>query len=245
MTILEHLTELRRRLISSLIAIGACTLAMLALAPQLFNLLREPLTRLADRESVQLQVLSPVEMFLTYLKLSILAGLFLALPWVMLQIWMFVSPGLYRQEKRWIVPFVTLGSLFFAGGAAFAYFVVLPLGFDYLVTFTPAEVQNAWSVEKYFGIVIRLILAFGVVFEVPLLMWVLAAAGIVAPATFSRMRRYWIVAAWILAAVLTPPDPITQAIMAVPLMIFFELGLLGARIFHRRRQAADSAPPQA
>jgi sec-independent protein translocase protein TatC len=237
MSIIDHLGELRRRLISSLVAVGVCTLVTVAAAPYLFEFLRLPLARLSGGVKIQLQVLTPIELFLTYLKLSILAGLFLAAPWVLLQIWFFVSPGLYRREKKWIVPFVVLGTLFFVGGGAFAFFVVLPIGFKYLITFTPQDIANAWTVEGYFGIVIRLLLAFGVIFEVPLLMWILGATGAVAPKTFSRFRKYWIVLAWIIAAILTPPDPVTQTIMAIPLMLFFEIGLIGARILYRRNQA--------
>jgi sec-independent protein translocase protein TatC len=146
---------------------------------------------------------------------------------------LFVSPGLYKHEKRWIIPFVVLGTLFFAGGAAFAFFVVMPMGFGYLVELTPEAVTNAWSVERYFSIVLRLLLAFAVVFEVPLLMWILGAAGIVRPKTFSRFRKYSVVIAVVVGAFLTPPDPFTQLMMAVPLVLFFEIGLIGARLLYR------------
>lgn len=241
MSLIEHLGELRRRLISSLVAVGICTLVTVATAPYLFEFLRRPLERLGAESKITLQVLTPIELFLTYLKLSVLAGLFLAAPWVLLQIWFFVSPGLYRREKKWIIPFVVLGTLFFVGGGAFGFFVVLPIGFKYLVAFTPQDIANAWTVEGYFGIVIRLLLAFGVIFEVPLLMWILGATGVVAPATFSRFRKYWIVLAWVIAAILTPPDPVTQTIMAIPLMLFFEVGLIGARILYRRREQAGKS----
>jgi sec-independent protein translocase protein TatC len=236
MTLFEHLDELRRRLIASIVMIALCTVVLFSLAPTLFDYLRLPLDKMAADRLIELQVLSPLEMFITYLKLAVLAALFVAAPWVLLQVWMFISPGLYKQEKRWIVPFVLFGTVFFVGGAAFAYFVVLPMGFEYLIKFTPETVTNAWSVEKYFSIIIRLLLAFGVVFEVPLLMWILAAAGIVSPRTFSRFRKYWIILAWVLGAFLTPADPFTQAMMAVPLMLFFEIGLLGARLLYQRHQ---------
>ncbi|OGQ90251.1 MAG: twin arginine-targeting protein translocase TatC [Deltaproteobacteria bacterium RIFOXYA12_FULL_58_15] len=238
MSLFEHLDELRRRLIACVVVMGVCTIVLFSLAPNLFKYLRRPLDAIAANGLMQLQVLSPLEMFLTYLKLAVLGALFVSAPWILLQVWMFVSPGLYKNEKRWILPFVFLGTAFFIGGAAFGYFLVLPLGFDYLVSFTPAEVTNAWSVEKYFSIVTRLLLGFGVVFEVPLLMWILSAAGIVQPKSFSKFRKYWIVLAWIIGAILTPPDPFTQAMMAVPLMIFFEVGLLGGRLLYRRRQDA-------
>jgi sec-independent protein translocase protein TatC len=128
---------------------------------------------------------------------------------------------------------VVLGSLFFGGGAAFAFFVVLPMGFGYLVELTPEVVTNAWSVERYFSIVLRMLLAFAVVFEVPLLMWILGAARIVSPKTFARFRKYAIVLAAVIGAFLTPPDPFTQLAMAIPLVLFFEIGLIGARLLYR------------
>ncbi len=240
MTLFEHLDELRKRLISTVIVVAVCAVVLFSLAPNLFDFLRVPLDEIASDRLIRLQVLSPLEMFITYLKLAVLAAVFVASPWVLLQVWLFISPGLYKHEKRWIVPFVLLGSIFFVGGAAFAYFLVLPQGFDFLVQYTHTAVENAWSVERYFTIVIRLLLAFGIVFEVPLLMWILAAAGIVAPATFSRFRKWWIVLAWVMGAFLTPADPFTQMMMAVPLMVFFEIGLLGARLLHRRHREAET-----
>jgi len=241
MTLFEHLDELRKRLIASVIVVLLCAVVLFSLAPTLFDYLQRPLDAIAADMLIRLQVLSPLEMFITYLKLAVLAAVFVASPWLLLQLWLFISPGLYKQEKRWIIPFVVLGSMFFVGGAAFAYFLVLPQGFEFLVQYTHTSVENAWSVERYFTIVIRMLLAFGIVFEVPLLMWILAAAGIVSPPTFSRFRKWWIVLAWVMGAFLTPADPFTQAMMAVPLMVFFEIGLIGARILYRRRERAAEA----
>ncbi len=237
MTLLQHLEELRRRLIKVTVVIVLALIACFSLAPALFDFLRAPLDHVAERDAIVLQVLGPLEMFVTYLKLSLLAALFVTAPWVLLQMWMFVAPGLYKHEKRWILPFVILGSLFFVGGAAFAFEIVLPMGFDYLVQMTPDIVKNEWSVEKYYSVVVQLLIAFGVVFELPLIMWILAAAGVVEPKTFSRLRKYWIVTAFVVGGILTPPDPFTQILMAVPLLVFFELGVLGARLLNRRRQA--------
>ncbi|MEE8410302.1 MAG: twin-arginine translocase subunit TatC [Myxococcota bacterium] len=234
MSLIEHLEELRRRLFYTVGLLLVCTVCLFSLAPQLFDYLRLPLQDIADQELIELQLLSPLEMFVTYLKLAVFSALFISAPWILAQIWLFVSPGLYKHEKRWIIPFVVLGSIFFVSGGAFAYFVVMPMGFEYLVKLTPDVVTNAWSVEKYFSIVLRLILAFAVVFEVPLLMWILSAAGIVAPSTYSRYRKYSIVVAVIVGAFLTPPDPFTQLMMAVPLVVFYELGIIGAKMLYRK-----------
>lgn len=235
MSLIEHLDELRKRLLYTVVILLLATLCLFSLAPQLFEFLRLPLQKAAEQDLITLQLLSPLEMFITYLKLAVVAGIFVTSPWILVQLWLFISPGLYKQEKRWILPFVFLGSCFFVAGGAFAYFLVMPMGFEYLVKLTPEVVVNAWSVEKYFSIVLRLILAFAVVFEVPLLMWILAAAGIIGPDTMARYRKYSIVVAVIVGAFLTPPDPFTQLMMAVPLVLFFELGILGARLLYRKR----------
>jgi sec-independent protein translocase protein TatC len=159
-----------------------------------------------------------------------------------LQLWLFVSPGLYGHEKRWVIPFVVLGTLFFGGGGAFAFYVVLPIGFSYLAGSIPASIEAQYSVEVYFSLITNLILAFGVVFELPLVMWILSAAGLVDPKVYKKLRRYWIVVAFVIAAILTPPDPFTQILMAVPLLFFFEIGVLGSRFLYRRRTRPPATP---
>ena len=231
MSFVEHLRELRLRLIYCSIALLVATGACWSFRVQLFELLRRPLSSLATNQT--LIVLSPLEQFVTYLKLSVLASVFVTSPFVLLQIWRFVSPGLYDKERRWLTPFVFLGSLFFCGGAAFAFYVVLPIGFAYLVAMVPEGVLPQYSVAVYFSLVIRMLLAFGLVFELPLFMWILAAARIVKPSMFRRFRKYWVVVSLACGAILTPPDPLTQIMMAVPLILFFELGLLGARVLYR------------
>ena len=233
MSFLEHLSELRRRLIACIIVVFVAMLGCLALAPELFVILQAPLSKVPHH---QLIVLSPIELYLTYLKLALLAGLFVASPFILFQIWRFVAPGLYSNEKRFMLPFVMLGSLSFIGGGAFAFLLVLPMGFEFLVNAMPETVNAQFSVAIYFSLVIHLVLAFGCVFELPLLMWILSAAGIVKPRTYSKWRRYWIVIAFIIGAILTPPDPLTQIMMAIPLLLFFEIGVLGARVLYKKRE---------
>ncbi len=234
MSFIEHLRDLRKRLLWAVIGVGVVSFACFAFAPELFDYLRRPLAALPTHQ--KLIVLSPLELYITYIKLAILASLFLSAPWTLFQVWLFVAPGLYGHEKRWVAPFVILGTLFFVGGGAFAFEVVLPLGFDYLVANMPQSIEAQYSVEIYFSLVTNLMLAFGVVFELPLVMWILSAAGIVDPKLYGKIRRYWILAAFVIAAVLTPPDPLTQILMAVPLLVFYEAGVLGARLFYRRHR---------
>jgi sec-independent protein translocase protein TatC len=134
-----------------------------------------------------------------------------------------------------------MGSIFFVGGGAFGFYIVIPTAFEYLTGLVPATVAATYSVELYFSLVIRLLLAFGLVFELPLIMWILSAAGIVNPDTYSKLRKYWAVAAVVLGAMLTDPSPLTQAMMAVPLLLFWELGIIGGRILYRRRRGESSA----
>jgi len=241
MTLLEHLEELRRRILYAGIALVIVTFACFALAPRLFDWLRIPLEGLPAQKLI---ALSPLELFMVYLKLSILAGIFVTAPWILFQVWMFVAPGLYRHEKRWMIPFILCGTLFFVAGGAFNFYLVLPYGLRYLAELAPEIVETQYSVAAYFSFVVQLSLAFGVVFELPLLMWVLAGMGVVKPATFSKLRRYWIVLAFIIGGVLTPPDPFSQLLMAIPLLIFFELGVLGAKVLHRRHQEQSGAAPR-
>lgn len=231
MSLLDHLTELRRRIMIAAIAVLAAALGSWGLREYLFDWLVLPLSRV---QSYQLQVISPLEMFMTYLKLTITAGIFMSAPVVLSQAWMFIAPGLYTHEKRWGVAFVLLGTLFFIGGGAFGYFVVLPMSFEYLGALTHVRVTNQYSVELYFGLVMKLLLAFGLVFETPLVMWILAGAGLVRAATLAQFRKYWLVASVVMGALLTDPSPLTQLMMAGPLVIFYELGVLGARLLERR-----------
>jgi len=230
----EHLRELRKRLLYSVAAILIAAFGCFGFAPELFELLRQPLAAVPDQQMI---VIGPLEMFITYLKLSVLAGLFIAFPWVLLQIWWFIAPGLYQHEKRWVAPFVLLGTIFFVGGGAFAYLVVLPMGFEYLVAMVPESVATQFSVAIYFSLVVRLLLAFGVVFELPIIMCLLSAVGIFGPQAYASVRKYWVVVAVAVAAFLTPPDPFTQMMMAIPLVLFFELGILGSKLLYRDDRA--------
>jgi len=237
MSIIGHLGELRQRLFIIVATLFIGTIAAFSFAPHLFEILAQPLAALTRQ---QLMVIGPLEMFLTYIKLSLLAALFAGFPIILLQIWHFIAPGLYAHEKRWLLPFIFLGSVFFIAGGLFAYKIVIPLGFKYLVNMVPEYIDVQYSVQIYFSLIIRLILAFGVVFELPLFMWLLGASGIVSPESLSNFRKYWLIIAVFIGAMLTPPDPITQMLMAVPLFLFFEIGLLGARFLYKARSRKTS-----
>ena len=237
MSLMGHLGELRQRLFIVFGTLVVGTIGAFNFAPDIFRLLAGPLETLTRQ---QLMVIGPLEMFLTYIKLALLSALFVGFPIILLQVWHFIAPGLYAHEKRWILPFIFLGTLFFMGGGFFAYKIVIPLGFKYLVAMVPEYVDVQYSVAIYFALIIRLILAFGIVFELPLFMWIIGASGIIAPETLSSFRKYWLIIAVVIGAMLTPPDPITQMLMALPLFLFFEIGLLGARFLYKAKPQKKS-----
>lgn len=237
MSFLSHLGELRRRLLYVVATLALTTLGCFYFAPTLFEFLRRPIAQLPNNRMI---VLGPLEIFITYIKLAFLAGSMLSAPMVLWQIWGFVSPGLYPRERRFVLPFIAVGSLSFVGGAAFCFFLVLPTSFAYLIDMVPLTVEAHYSVSLYFSLVVQLILGFGLIFELPLILTLLGAAGLISAQALGKFRKYWIVIATIIGGVLTPtPDPMTQMMMAVPLMIFFELGIVGVRMVQRRKAAAS------
>lgn len=233
MPFLAHLGELRRRIIICLVTLAVTWLVAFAFAEQLFAFARLPLAAVPSSKMI---VLDPLEMFTTYMKLAMAAALLVSSPVVLLQLWLFVAPGLYPSERKYVVPFVLTGSSFFIGGAAFCFYLVLPASFAYLIEMVPKEVEAQYSVALYFSLIVQLMLAFGLIFELPLVMTLLGASGLVRAEQFARFRRYWIVLATFLAGLLTPTgDLLTQGMMAAPLMVFFELGIVGARVVGQRR----------
>ena len=234
MPFLAHLGELRRRIIICVVTLAVSWIVAFTFAEHLFAFARLPLAAIPNSKMI---VLDPLEMFTTYMKLAMAAALMVSSPVILLQLWLFVAPGLYPSERKYVVPFVVSGSGFFVGGAAFCFYLVLPASFAYLVDMVPKEVEAQYSVALYFSLIVQLMLAFGLVFELPLIMTLLGASGLIPAEAFARFRRYWIVLATFLAGLLTPTgDLLTQAMMAAPLMIFFELGIVGARLVGRREK---------
>ncbi len=192
-----------------------------------------------------LVVLSPLDPFFAYLRIALVIGLFLATPIWLYQAWRFVAPGLYAHEKALVVPVITSGSALFIGGGAFAYFVMFPMMFDVIVNqMMPSTLVGTFTVDKYLGLLLRMTVAFGVAFETPLAIALLAMVGIVSPAKLRSWRKYAIVMAFVLGALLTPADPFSQFAMAIPLILFYELGIILAAIVYRKREerVASSEP---
>jgi sec-independent protein translocase protein TatC len=182
------------------------------------------------------------EAFLTYMKVAFISGLILASPFVLYQIWAFVAPGLYRHEKKYVVPFVLAGSFFFAIGILFAYYVALPVGFKFLLGFATDFIKPLPSMKEYLSFSIKFLLAFGLVFEFPVVLVLLARIGVVDAKTLARQRKYAILLIFIFAAILTPPDIISQLIVALPMIGLYELSILLSKLFGKKSPPAQPAP---
>jgi sec-independent protein translocase protein TatC len=225
----EHLVELRDRLLRALMAVGVAFAVLLIWpgAAGLYDLLAQPMSR-ALPEGAKLIATGTVSPFMVPLKITMMAAFLLALPIVLYQVWAFVAPGLYSHEKRYVLPLVVSSTLLFFVGVAFCYFLVLPALSQFIVAFAPASVQVAPDIEQYFGTVLTLFLVFGIAFEVPIAVVVLALLGVVPIEKLKEWRGYFIIVAFIVAAVVTPPDVISQLSLAIPMCILYEIGIWAA-----------------
>jgi len=229
MSLVDHLVELRSRLLRSVVGVLVVFVGLVPFAQQIYTWLAHPLlARLpAGTSMIATGVTTP---FFVPMKVAALAAFLLALPWVLYQAWAFVAPGLYAHEKRWVGPLVVASTGLFFAGMAFAYYAVMPMVFAFVTGFAPEGVAVMTDIAAYFDFVLGLFIAFGVTFEVPVLVVVLVATGIVTPAKLRESRPYVIVGAFVVGAIFTPPDVVSQLMMAVPLCILFEIGVLvGAR----------------
>ncbi|MGD8210841.1 MAG: twin-arginine translocase subunit TatC [Desulfobacterales bacterium] len=240
----SHLEELRKRLITAFIAVGVGFVVSFGFKERLFGILVQPLINVM-KEGENLIYTGLPEAFFTYLKVSLLSGLIVASPVLLYQFWMFVAPGLYRNERRLMVPIVILSSFFFIGGALFGYFVVFPWGFKFFLGFATDTIRPLPSMKEYFGFSAKLLLAFGLVFELPLVLTFMAKLGIVSVDFLKKNRKYALLLFFAGAAILTPPDVITQILMAMPLMVLYEVSIIGARIFGKKKVMPEEAEQEA
>ncbi len=230
-----HLDELRTRLIRCSIAVLIGTVVAYAFKEKLFDILTRPLIQALPPEGKIIYTGLP-EAFFTYFKVAFITGLLAAAPVIIYQFWMFVAPGLYKKERLFLAPIILVSLLFFAGGALFGYFFVLPVGYKFFIGFTSDTIQAMPSMKEYLSLTSKMLLAFGFAFELPIVLTGMAALGVITPSFLKKNRKYAIVLAFIIGAVLTPsPDVVSQVMMAVPLMILYELSIIGARIFGRKK----------
>jgi sec-independent protein translocase protein TatC len=233
-----HLRELRKRLILSFIAVGGGFALCYALAEKIFDILAAPLLKVMPTGG-SLIFTSVAEAFFTYMKVAFIAGLILASPFVLFQIWAFVAPGLYRHEKKYVIPFVLAGSFFFALGIFFGYYVAIPVGFKFLLGFATDFIKPMPSMKEYLSFSIKFLFAFGLVFEFPVVLVLLARIGVVDAKTLAGQRKYAILLIFIFAAIVTPPDIISQVIVALPMIGLYELSILLSRLFGKKSPPAQ------
>lgn len=235
---LVHLEELRKRIVIMLIAVGVGFGLTFSFSEKILLWLARPL-------KAKLVFLSPTEVFWVNLKIAFFAGLVLVIPVVLYQVWAFISPGLFEKEKKYALPFVILSTSFFAMGVLFCLFVVLPFAMRFLMTYKTQHLVAVISVGNYVDFVIKFLLAFGLIFELPLAITILAKMGVVTPKFLARNRKYAILINFIIAAILTPtPDIFNQLLMAGPLCLLYEFGIISARIFTKKKKEVEVQTPE-
>lgn len=232
----QHLHELRKRLITCVVAVLVGFLVSYNFADRLFQILCKPwLEALPKEQAVKLIATAPHEAFFTYMKVSFIAGVGLAVPVILFQLWRFIAPGLYEHEKRALIPVVFFSSFFFLGGALFGYFFVFPYGFQFFASFATDYITPLITTREFLQFSTRLLLGFGIVFELPIFAFFLAKLGLITATFMRRMRKVSIVLIFILAAALTPgPDVFSQLMMAGPLLVLYEISVWVVHIFGRK-----------
>lgn len=252
MPLTEHLGELRRSILISVVFIAIAFVVAFNFSEEIFSLLMFPLKSeikidmispyfhiIKKAKQTSLVFISPAEAFWMYLKISFVAGLICALPAIFYEIWRFISPGLLKKEKKYFLPFILSSTSLFLTGAVFCFVIVLPFAMTFLLGYQTRNLTPMISVGNYVDFCLKFILAFGVIFELPLIIVFLTRFGIVAPKTLAKQRKYAILFAFIAAAVLTPtPDAFNQTLMAVPIIILYEVGILISRIMYKKRENA-------
>jgi sec-independent protein translocase protein TatC len=227
-TFISHLIELRTRLLRSIVAVVVVLVCLFPWAKDIYAALAAPLLKALPQGSTMIAT-DVTGTFLVPLKVTLMAAFLIALPYVLYQVWAFVAPGLYQHEKRLALPVIFSSVVFFALGMAFAYFFVFPIAFGFFAGYTPAGVQMMTDIDKYLSFVLTMFLAFGITFEVPVVVVVLVRLGVVSLDKLRSIRGYVVVGAFVVGAIFTPPDVLSQVMLAVPLWLLYELGLVVAR----------------
>ncbi len=241
MPLLDHLRELRTRLVRALAAFVVSVFLCFFFAEPIFEFLKAPLVPVLGTEAEDtLVIIDPLETILTYIRVAVLAGFGLSSPVIFHQMWLFVAPGLYDTERKAVLPLVLVSTGLFVAGASFAYFVIFPFGFDFLLALAPDDVQANISIASYLSTATRLMLAFGFCFQLPVVVYFLARMGVVDAKDMTEKFRYAIVGIFVIAALITPPDPMTQSLMAVPLTGLYGVSIVVARLFSTKVRLEDT-----
>jgi sec-independent protein translocase protein TatC len=238
--LVAHLTELRDRLLRAILAVLVVFIGLFPFANEIYAFVSEPLRAILPEGATMIatEVASP---FLTPFKLTLFTAIFIAIPYVLYQAWSFIAPGMYRHEKKLAIPLLVSSVGLFYLGAAFAYFVVFPLIFAFFTSVGPADITIMTDINRYLDFVLKLFFAFGIAFEIPIAAVLMIWAGIISADNLARKRPYIIVGCFVFGMLLTPPDIISQSLLAIPMWILFEFGIFFGRLIERRRGNAPEA----
>ncbi|REL31344.1 twin-arginine translocase subunit TatC [Thalassotalea euphylliae] len=241
-TLFDHLIELRTRLLRAVVSVLLVFCCLAYFAQDIYQYLAEPLlaTMPEGTQMIATDVASP---FFAPFKLTIVLSIFIAMPLILYQVWAFIAPGLYQNEKRLVAPLMVGSTLLFYGGISFAYFVVFPLAFAFFTSVAPEGVTIATDISSYLDFVLKLFFAFGAAFEIPIAIMLLCWTGFTSPESLRKKRPYIVVAAFVVGMLLTPPDIISQTLLAIPMLLLFELGLLLAG-FYQKKEAVEASEEQ-
>ncbi|WP_440903495.1 twin-arginine translocase subunit TatC [Catenovulum sp. SX2] len=237
--LIAHLVELRNRLLKIVVAVLIVFVAMVGFANDIYSWIAQPLLN-ALPENTNMIATGVATPFLTPFKLTMVLSIFAAMPFALYHVWAFIAPALYQHEKRLIAPLLFSSSLLFYGGMAFAYFVVFPLAFPFFVGSAPDGVTVSTDINSYLDFVLKLFFAFGIAFEIPIAIILMVWAGISTPAAIAEKRRFVVVGVFVVGMLLTPPDVISQTLLAIPMWFLFEFGLICSRLYYKP-EAKDEA----
>ncbi len=238
--LVAHLTELRDKLLRALLAVLVIFIGLFPFANEIYTFISKPLRALLPdgASMIATEVASP---FLTPFKLTLVAAIFLAMPYVLYQLWSFIAPGMYRHEKKLAIPLLVSSVVLFYAGASFAYFVVFPLIFAFFTSVGPEDITIMTDINSYLDFVLKLFFAFGLAFEIPIAAVMMIWAGITTPEQLAKKRPYIIVGCFVFGMLLTPPDVISQALLAIPMWILFEFGIFFGRFSQRHKSNGQAA----
>ena len=244
--IIQHLIELRKRLIKSLVLISILFVISYIFADTIYNFLVQPYANAVEGEEGRRLIFTALhETFFTYLKVALFASLFLSLPYILTQIWIFIAPGLYKNEKMVVIPYLIATPLLFLLGSALVYYLIMPLAIKFFLSFESIggngtlPIQLEAKVNEYLSLIMRLIFAFGLSFQLPVLLTLLARVGFVSSDTLKKIRKFVIVGVFAVAAILTPPDPISQIGLGIPVLLLYELSILAVQFIEKKRMKKD------
>ncbi len=233
MPFLDHLEELRWRLIKALVSVVFFTIIIFYFSDPILEFMLKP--ALTTEAQVNLQVLKVQAIFIIKLEIALIVGIVFSIPVILYQLWAFVAPGLHKNERRFIWPIIAGAFVSFIGGAAFAYFLIIPYALEFFLGLAPTTVENNIAVDFYFGFLIRIMVVFGIVFQMPVISVILSKLGLITPAFLKKYRRHAIVIFFVAAAILTPPDPTTQVMLAIPMLLLYEVTIWLSYIFYKKR----------